>query len=618
MKSFIKWDIKRVLVIFIYSCIFVIGMEFTAHKDIVPVLTWIKDYPLYVFLTVLALAFVFYAIAALTNFFVGSIIVGLISYAFGTVNYFKYSMRKDFLTGDDIYNFFHGNLEFSKNDADISAHLFIFLAIYIIMTVISFFIARRLKDNREFKYRWYMRTIGLFTGILLSALTCVGVYMQENIYDFMGDSDYIGNKYGITLGYIPANTLPHTILSDGYKKLMSNDYVRKGKEYVSSDATVFSKNDIKIKPNIICIMSESLYDTAHFDNVKYDIDPMEDLNYIRDNYGGGTIEVDIFGGGTANTEWEFLTGMGHKYFASNLMYYQYKEGSGHHSSMVSYMKDLGYHTVAIHPYKESFFNRDKTYKAFGFDEMYFRENMTHTDELFDVNISDYALTDEILEKYENLRKDSDEPFFNFSISVGSHKPCLEYDEGEPYEYNRKVKVLPLKGNYSSSTSRDIIRYYNAVYEAGDAFRELCDYFAKVDYPTVILMFGDHAPPLSDEAYDELTTKDLSDYELFETPVICYNNYDLPKFNADHINTNYLSTEFFKYIGFPLPKALVYNDNLMKYWYQCDNKKVTIDVLGNEISKYKGDILKMEEASLSLYQKELKKNKGLKDIWSVPE
>ena len=617
MKSCFKWNILRFVVIFIYSFLFLVGLEYTAFKDIEPVITWFKEYPLYFILTAVAISFLFFAFTALCNFFVGSLLTGIVAWVFGMVNYFKYSMRKDFVTGDDIYNFFHGNLEFSNSDIDYSKHLFYFLGAYIFLTLISFFINKGFNSARDFKYRWYMRTIGMFVGVLLTASTCLVVYFQENMKDFIEGSEYIGGKYGLILGYIPSNTMPHMVISKDYKPLLNKDYVRKGHDKIEGNVDK-SKTNAFIKPNVIVIMSESLYDTDHFDNVKCDTDPLKNIHEIQSKYGGGSIEVDIFGGGTANTEWEFLTGMGHKYFSSNLMYYKYGDGSVEHKSMVSYMKDMGYHTVAIHPYKGSFFNRIDTYKSMGFDETYFRENMTHTKELFDVNISDYALTDEIIEKYENVNASSDAPFFNFSISVGSHKPCLDYDEGKPYEYKEHLNVLPKEGNFDTTSSRDLKRYYNAVYEADEAFKELCDYFANVSEPTVIMMFGDHAPPLMDETYADATIKDLSDEELYETPVVCYNNYGLDKFEVNRINANYLTTEFFKYLDFPLPKALVYNDNLMKYWYQCNNKKVVKDKDGNDITKMSKEMMKLEKATLSLYQGELRNKESLKDIWDYKE
>jgi hypothetical protein len=132
------------------------------------------------------------------------------------------------------------------------------------------------------------------------------------------------------------------------------------------------------------------------------------------------------------------------------------------------------------------------------------------------------------------------------------------------------------------------------------------------------MFGDHAPPLMDETYVDATIRDLSDEELYETPVVCYNNYGLDKFEVNRINANYLTTEFFKYLDFPLPKALVYNDNLMKYWYQCNNKKVVKDKDGNDIIKMSKEMMKLEKATLSLYQGELRNKESLKDIWDYKE
>jgi hypothetical protein len=346
-----------------------------------------------------------------------------------------------------------------------------------------------------------------------------------------------------------------------------------------------------------------------------DTDVMSVMHGLQAEYGGGSLAVDIFGGGTANTEYEFLTGLGHKYYAGNLMYNHFIQNG--QMSMVGYMNQLGYQTVAIHPYKETFFNRKQVYDDFGFDETYFKENMRYTDDLFDVNISDESLTKEIIARYEDNRAKRDAPFFNFSVSVGAHKPCLEYDKGEPYVYDQKVSVLPKNGNFDATSSRDIQRYYNAVYDANTAFEELVSYFSKVSEPTVILLFGDHAPPLSDSAYSELTVEPLSDEELYQTPIVTWNNYGLPKFEADNVNANYLSAMFLSYLDLPLPKICVYNQNLMKYWYHSNTKKRVRDVDDNVITAFDEDEMEIEKATLSMYQDALKKKDNLLDLWDVP-
>lgn len=538
------------------------------------------------------------------------------------INYLKFTMRDEYVTGDEVLSFFRGELTFSKEDVAFSKHLLIYGGVVLLMAVAAFLCQYFWANKKDFHAGLRKRFVHMLCGLLITILTGFGVYFTENIYDYMSDGEKMERKYGLMLSFIPSNTCPHLISNADYKPLFSTDYVREGKAKLTDiDGTSSEENRKKtgqatIKPNVIIIMSESLYDTDYFDNVETDKNPMAIMHRYQQEYGGGSMAVDIFGGGTANTEYEFLTGMGHKYYAGNLMYYSFiNKGQ---MSMVGYMKQLGYHTVAIHPYKETFFNRKQAYENFGFDEMYFKENMTYTDDLFDVNISDYCLTKEIIEKYERNRKEGGQPYFNFSVSVGTHKPCLDYDKGEPYQYIQKVKAMPKEGNFDYGSSMDIRRYYSAVYDANEAFQQLIEYFERVEEPTVILLFGDHAPPLSDMAYAEITTQDLTDEELYQTPVVTWNNYGLPKFQVNNINANYLSAVFLSYLDFPLPKACVYNQNLLKYWYHTNTKKCMKDVEENVITEFTDEEMEVEKATLSMYQDALNMKESLTDIWDVPK
>lgn len=641
-KIKVKEILLQIATVFVVTSVMVLGMQYTSDGKLSVTMTWLKTHMQYCLLTVLMVGGVYYAVAKAVHWKVATIFVGLLSYVWGVTNYFKYTMREEFVTGDDVISFFKGELTFTKDDVDFSKHVLYYgvLVIVAVLAILIYSIVNRKKTAKNelekvsLKVRWTMHWrknwIPMVYGLLVSLVVGFGIYYGETIEDYGSDTEHLVGKYGLLLSFIPNNTCPHMVTTAEYDALLGRDYVREGcKEKSDIDGVIGEKDNFKNSsakngsaagatkenPNIIIIMSESLYDTDHFDNAKASIDPMAIMHYYQQEYGGGSIAVDIFGGGTANTEFEFLTGIGHKYYAGNLMYRGFF-GDGM-PSMVKYMNQRGYHTVSIHPYKENFFNRKTTYKYFGFDQSYFKENMTYTDEQFDVNISDNALTNEIIEKFEQNENNGILPFFNFSVSVGSHKPCLDYDKGEPYVYEQKVSVLPKSGNFDASSTKDIQRYYTAVYNANEAFEKLVEYFSKVDEPTVILLFGDHAPPLNERIYEQLTTRDLTDEELYQTPVVTWNNYDLPKFEVNNINANYLSSQFLSYIGMKLPRMCVYNQNLMKYYYRNNTKHVVQDVDGKDIKSFDDEEMEIEKASLRFYQDALKQKKELEDLWDVP-
>ena len=601
-----KPAVMRVVLMLIISLAMALGMEYTLHNDAKEAVRWLAEHPLYVLLTVLFLSGVYYFLTYLIHFIPATIILSLFSYIWSAVNYLKYTMRNEYVIGDDVLLVLQGQMSFKQEDVRLSKHLLVYLGIMVVIWIVAILYAKYMK-SRVPKITFRKKLLHALLGALVAVFVGGGVYFGETLEDYLLDSAQLEKKYGLLLSFVPNNCLPHIIPNNNYE------------EYLYEKEEEQDSKEVDEKPNIIIIMSESLYDTNHFDNIEADKDPMSVMHKLQEEYGGGSCAVNIFGGGTANTEFEFLTGISTKYYCGNLIY----NNSIHvgQMSMVDYMKQLGYHTVSIHPYKKTFFNREYVYSCFGFEESYFLETMNNTKDRFDINVSDYSLTDEIIERYENAEQSTDKPFFNFSVSVGNHKPCLSYVAGVPYVYEQKVDITTKDGSdLDEIAKRDVTRYYTGVYDANMAFLELTEYFSKVSEPTVILLFGDHAPPFSDETYEQITSRGLSEAELYSTPVVTWNNYGLDKWTVTDMNANYLSTSFLEYIGFPLPKACVYNKNMMKYYYQTNTKKNVVDKDGKQISpdELTNEQRKIEKATMSLYQKELDMDEALLDIWDVPK
>lgn len=70
-------------------------------------------------------------------------------------------------------------------------------------------------------------------------------------------------------------------------------------------------NEQNMPENLILIMNESLADLRHLGACEDQMDVMPNLDTITSNHGSvykGYLQVPVFGGGTANTEYEALTG----------------------------------------------------------------------------------------------------------------------------------------------------------------------------------------------------------------------------------------------------------------------------------------------------------------------
>src|SRR5690606_16308179 len=62
------------------------------------------------------------------------------------------------------------------------------------------------------------------------------------------------------------------------------------------------------KPHIIMVMSEAFWDPTEMENVEFNQDPLPNFHALQEKYTSGNLLVPVFGGSTANTEFESLTG----------------------------------------------------------------------------------------------------------------------------------------------------------------------------------------------------------------------------------------------------------------------------------------------------------------------
>ena len=126
-------------------------------------------------------------------------------------------------------------------------------------------------------------------------------------------------------------------------------------------------------PDIILILSESFWDPTLLPGTTFSDDPLKNYRALIEEEGviSGRFFTTGFGGGTVRPEFEVLTGLSTDNLPSGCVPWQYitKETE----SYVSVYRDLGYNTLAIHPYTSSFYNRKSAYPLIGIDTLYFED-----------------------------------------------------------------------------------------------------------------------------------------------------------------------------------------------------------------------------------------------------
>ena len=326
-------------------------------------------------------------------------------------------------------------------------------------------------------------------------------------------------------------------------------------------------------PNIICIMNESLADLGSLGNLETNEDYMPFIHSLTENTIKGNLSMPVFGAGTSNSEFEFLTGNTLSFLPAGCNVYQ-SYIKDEIPSLVSTLGSLGYSKLAYHPYYGSGWNREVVYPLMGFDDYISIEDFVDEDIL-----NTYKQNNDVTE-YENLlkerypdkdmlirrfvsdeydyqmlkdfykKRDKSKPFFTFNVTMQNHGGySVSYTN-----FAQKIYVTNMSQSYPKAN-----RYLSLVKESDEAFEKLVKYFSKVKEPTVICMFGDHLPSIEDEFYEELFGADLDNLSTeqqqlrYTTPFIIWANYDIPEATVEKMSANYLSTLVLQVAGLELPK-----------------------------------------------------------------
>ncbi len=368
-------------------------------------------------------------------------------------------------------------------------------------------------------FHWAKLAIGLLSVFLLSGLFYINIPILGR-YDGWQPKN-VSAKYGYAVsfaGYIRSSVVEKP---EDYSVATVNAILE---QYVSEDSTGAT-------PNVILIMSESFCDLPTHWGFETNEDPLEYYHSLigTENVITGTLLSSVYGGGTANTEYEFLTGNSlYTIPVSTCPYAQYL--STKQQSVIWYMKNKGYSTIAFHPYYSNGYFRSSVYPLLGFDVFYSLDSTDLPVELTLLRnyVSDESDFETIIALYE--AKDENEPFFIFNVTMQNHGG---YRTGMD-------SIYPLDETLQTAT---IMEYLSILDYTDDAFKMLFDYFSQVEEDTIILIFGDHQPTQNDLGSDDDAAY-LADF-------IIWANFDIEEASDVFTSPNYLYSMVLEQAGMDL-------------------------------------------------------------------
>ena len=294
---------------------------------------------------------------------------------------------------------------------------------------------------------------------------------------------------------------------------------------------VFDEDDNLNQPNVIFVQLESFFDVNTVIGGEFSADPTPTFNRLCKNFPSGLLHVPTIGGGTANTEFEVLTGMNLDFFGAGEYPYNTILQQEAVESVCTDLKEHGYAATAMHNNSGTFYSRNVVYPNLGFDRfvsLEYMQDMKYTDLGW---AKDAELTGEILRALET----SDARDLVMCITVESHGKYA--DTYEPREGDIEVLALP-----EGVALAPFQNFINVLPATDDFLKDLIHTLARFDEPTVVVAYGDHLPAL------ELTSEMLSTGSLYASRYVIWNNYG-KEFEAPDLQAYRLSANVLKQLGF---------------------------------------------------------------------
>ena len=244
-------------------------------------------------------------------------------------------------------------------------------------------------------------------------------------------------------------------------------------------------------PDIIIIQHESIFDPRIFG---LPIEPTVE-GFLSPKHGlYGIMNVDIFGGGSWQSEFSLLTGLSSASFGSNA-YYLFQQGAGRfHNSLPQSLAALGYRTMLASSCRRSFLSYDEFYRSIGIDERIFADDFPLPFDIrrFETTNSDALFLEAALAAYAKGIADDPAPRFLYALTNFNHGP---HDR-------RRTTPGQCEGEraFAASSLCDdrYAEYYARLAETALTWKKLRTDLATrfPDRPMLIVHYGDHQPVMA--------------------------------------------------------------------------------------------------------------------------
>lgn len=489
------------------------------------------------------------------------VLISILWLLLGIINGVILSNRVTPFTGPDLHLLTDGMAVLNKYLPAWGVVLaLILLGFFALLLLILLIKAPKYKRKVKFRYDLLLVVIGvaLFAGATQLALE------KRVLSNYFGNIAFAYEDYGYP--YCLAVTIFDTGIS------CPRDYSDKEITRIEKTEDNLPATNEDSKPNIIFVQLESFFDPTLVEYLNISEDPIPNFRKLMKEYTSGYYKVPSVGAGTANTEFESITGMSLHYFGPGEYPYKsiLKETTCESAPYV--LKNLGYSTHAVHNNEANFYGRRSIFPNLGFDTFTSAEYMSEEEDKNPLGwTKDEVLTDEIIKCLDS----TEESDYIYTISTQGHGAY-------PEEQLIDDPEITVSGAGTETQNNQWEYYCNEIHEMDNFVKELTD--ALADYPedVILVMYGDHLPTMG------LTVEDLKNKYLFQTQYVMWDNFGLEKKN-ENLAAYQMAAEV-------MDRAGIHEGTIFRYHqarrntrnYQVDLETLQYDVLYGKKYSYDGE------------------------------
>jgi len=260
-------------------------------------------------------------------------------------------------------------------------------------------------------------------------------------------------------------------------------------------------------PNFIFLQLESFLSPDNITTVQCSEDPVPTFTRLKQTCSTGRLYVPMIGGGTANVEFEVITGMNLNDFGTGEYPYSTVLQEAVCESVAYDLKELGYAAHAIHSNTATFYQRHLVFPRLGFDSFTSLEYMYD----YTTNALGWCRDECLIPPIRKALTVDEQPDVVFTVAVQGHGKYSTEAPAEPY-------AITSTGLEDNPGLKNAFEYYvSQLKETDDFLAELLRVLEDYPEPVVLVVYGDHLPAL------DIPEESLASGSLMATEYVIWSN-----------------------------------------------------------------------------------------------